>query len=154
MDRRDGKRRRASHSSRLAPPGIYNVTADLGVLGTEIRPIPEDNLEAFTKELEEFCMSQNLELSIRVNENGIACDENNPYLKVLSQAVTKCSGVEMPYGKKLPGTSARFAPNGQGVVWGQTGIGPHSNAERHYIPSILPYYQVLETYAKLLLDQG
>ena len=27
-------------------------------------------------------------------------------------------------GRKLPGTSARFAPGGQGVVWGQTGIGP------------------------------
>ena len=53
------------------------------------------------------------------------------------------SGAPARVGRKLPGTSARFSPRGQGVVWGQTGIGPHSKDERHYIPSILPYYNVL-----------
>jgi di/tripeptidase len=33
-------------------------------------------------------------------------------------------------------------------VWGQTGIGPHSREERHYIPSIEPYLRVLDEFAK------
>jgi hypothetical protein len=53
-------------------------------------------------------------------------------------------------GRKLPGTSARFAPGGQGVVWGQSGIGPHAANERHFIPSILPYYQALTAFADQL----
>jgi hypothetical protein len=33
------------------------------------------------------------------------------------------------------------------VVWGQTGIGPHAAGERHYIPSIDPYYRALDAFA-------
>jgi hypothetical protein len=36
------------------------------------------------------------------------------------------------------------------VVWGQSGIGPHARDERHYIPSILPYYQALDRFAQFL----
>ena len=50
-------------------------------------------------------------------------------------------------GRKKPGSSARFAPGGNAVVWGQTGIGPHSNEERHFIPSIDPYLKVLDDFA-------
>jgi hypothetical protein len=57
------------------------------------------------------------------------------------------SAAEPKIGKKMAGTSARFAPAGQGVVWGQTGIGPHAKDERHYLPSIEPYYRVLEALA-------
>ena len=53
-------------------------------------------------------------------------------------------------GKKLPGTSARFAPRGQGIVWGQTGLNPHAKEERHYIPSIMPYYDALNAFAEAL----
>ncbi len=63
--------------------------------------------------------------------------------KNLLDAVRECSGEEPVIGRKLPGTSARFAPGGQGVVWGQSGIGPHASSERHYIPSIEPYYRAL-----------
>ena len=47
------------------------------------------------------------------------------------------------------GTSARFAPNGQAVVWGQSGLGPHAKDERHFIPSIEPYYKALNELGKL-----
>jgi hypothetical protein len=83
-------------------------------------------------------------------ENGIACDLENPYLKALIQSVRSASGQEPILGRKLPGTSARFAPGGQGVVWGQSGLGPHSKVERHYIPSIMPYYRSLENLSKVL----
>jgi len=89
-----------------------------------------------------------------VMENGIACDQENPYLKILLQSIQDCSGAPARIGKKLPGTSARFAPQGQGVVWGQSGIGPHAKGERHFIPSILPYYQALERLSELLRTQS
>ena len=56
----------------------------------------------------------------------------------------------IPVARKLPGTSARFAPRGQGVVWGQTGIGPHAKDERHFVPSIDGYYRALEAFGKRL----
>jgi len=59
-------------------------------------------------------------------------------------------GREPRVGKKLPGTSARFAPGGQGVVWGQSGVGPHARDERHFIPSIAGYYRALEALGRRL----
>jgi hypothetical protein len=94
-----------------------------------------------------YCQSKELELQVHVMENGIACSLSNPYLTALINAVRHLSGVEPSIGRKLPGTSARFAPNGQGVVWGQSGIGPHSKDEKHFIPSILPYYRALQDLA-------
>jgi hypothetical protein len=67
----------------------------------------------------------------------------------LIEAVRRASGEEPKIGRKLPGTSARFAPGGLGVVWGQSGIGPHARDERHYIPSIEPYFNSLNALAKL-----
>ncbi len=32
--------------------------------------------------------------------------------------------------------------------WGQSGIGPHSRHERHHIPSIEPYFRVLDEFAR------
>jgi succinyl-diaminopimelate desuccinylase len=135
----------------VGTPGVYNITADYGVVGVEVRPIPQDDLQVLLVELQAYCDSQGLELQISVMENGIACDPQNPYLQTLIQAVRTACGGEPAIGRKLPGTSARFAPGGQGVVWGQSGIGPHSGNERHFIPSILPYYQALESFGKGLV---
>ncbi len=134
----------------VGTPGVYNISADYGVLGVEVRPIPQDDLSALVVELEAFCQAQQCELHVSVMENGIACDPENPYLKKLIRAIEMESGQIPKLAKKLPGTSVRFAPGGQGVVWGQSGIGPHSANERHYIPSIEPYYQVLTRYQALL----
>ena len=130
--------------------GVYNVTAAEGILGVEIRPIPQDDTSALRKEVETYCAENNLEAKFSVMENGVACDPNNPALKALIEAVKQASAGEEPrIGKKLPGTSARFAPGGQAVVWGQSGVGPHAKDERHYIPSIEPYYKSLNELAKL-----
>ena len=104
-------------------------------------------------ELQAYCASNGLHLQVTVMENGIACDPANPYLQALLQAVQESSGVPAVIGRKLPGTSARFAPHGNGVVWGQSGIGPHARAERHFIPSILPYYRSLDQLGCLVLNQ-
>jgi len=123
--------------------GVYNITADKGVLGVEIRSIPQDDLNAIAVQVGDYCAGAGLELSISVNERGIACDLANYYLLKLLDAVRTAFGQEPKLGKKLPGTSARFAPGGQGVVWGQTGLGPHAKDERHFIPSIEGYYRAL-----------
>ena len=132
-------------------PDVYNITADYGVMGIEIRSIPQDNLEALIEDARAYCEENGLEIRVGAMEGGIACDPENPYLKSLIAAVEVAFGEKARIGRKLPGTSARFAPGGQGVVWGQSGIGPHTSQERHYIPSIQPYYDALQAYGKLLL---
>jgi len=133
----------------VGTPGVYNVTAAEGILGVEIRPIPQDDASALRKEIEKFCAENGLEASFSVMENGVTCDPKNPALLKLIDAVRQVSGGEPKIGRKLPGTSARFAPGGQAVVWGQTGIGPHAKEERHFIPSIEPYYKALGELAKI-----
>ena len=132
-------------------PGIYNVTPDRAVLGVEIRPIPDDDVNSLLDACSNYCKNEGCELVISVNENGIACNPDNPALLSLIEAVKECSTAEPVLGRKLPATSARFAPSGQGVVWGQTGLSPHGKDEKHFIPSIIPYYNVLNKYADLLL---
>jgi acetylornithine deacetylase/succinyl-diaminopimelate desuccinylase-like protein len=134
----------------VGTPGMYNITADMGTLGVEVRPIPQDDIQAMVSEVQTYCASLDLELQVTVKENGIACDPENQYLNALLQAVQETSGEPAVIGRKLPGTSARFAPGGNGVVWGQSGIGPHARGERHYIPSILPYYRSLERFGQLI----
>jgi succinyl-diaminopimelate desuccinylase len=134
----------------VGTPGIYNITAGEGILGVEIRPIPQDDTFKLKDEIQAYCEANGLELRINVMENGVACDPNNPALKALIEAIKQASDGEEPrIGRKLPGTSARFAPGGQAVVWGQSGLGPHAKDERHYIPSIEPYYKSLNELAML-----
>jgi succinyl-diaminopimelate desuccinylase len=128
--------------------GVYNITAGSGILGIEVRPIPEDDLEALHREIETLCGELDLELKVEVMEAGVSCPRENPHLAQLVAAVEGVSKEPAVIGKKKPGSSARFAPGGNQVVWGQTGIGPHSREERHFIPSIEPYLQVLDEFAK------
>jgi succinyl-diaminopimelate desuccinylase len=130
--------------------GVYNITADEGHLGLEIRPIPQDNVDVFWEELETFAKAHDFEIRIQTAQAGVACDRSNPYLTTLVQAVRDVSGVDPVLGRKKAGTSARFAPRGHAVIWGQAGIGPHTPNERHYIPSIIGYYNALDRYAELL----
>jgi acetylornithine deacetylase/succinyl-diaminopimelate desuccinylase-like protein/gamma-glutamyl:cysteine ligase YbdK (ATP-grasp superfamily) len=132
----------------IGTPGVYNITAAEGVLGVEIRPIPQDDIEALRSAVQSYCAENNLTLEFSVMENGIACDPTNPALNALIEAVRQVSGAEPKIGRKLPGTSARFAPGGRAIVWGQSGLGPHAKDERHYIPSIKPYFQALNELGK------
>jgi acetylornithine deacetylase/succinyl-diaminopimelate desuccinylase-like protein/gamma-glutamyl:cysteine ligase YbdK (ATP-grasp superfamily) len=124
-------------------PGVYNVTADRAVLGIEIRSIPHDRLSVIAEKARALCAAMGLAINIPVHEDGVACDPNNPYLLKLIEAVRAAYNQEPVIGKKLPGSSARFAPGGQAVVWGQSGLGPHARDERHFIPSIDGYYRAL-----------
>jgi succinyl-diaminopimelate desuccinylase len=129
---------------RVGESGVFNITASLGVLGIEVRPIPQDSVEPVVERVRGYCHENSFDLGIVAAENGIACSPENVYLQLLLESVREATGTEPVLGRKLPATSARFAPGGQGVVWGQAGIGPHSRDERHYLPSIEPYYRALD----------
>ncbi|MGD8440838.1 MAG: M20 family metallopeptidase, partial [Holophagae bacterium] len=128
--------------------GVYNITAGEGVLGLEIRPIPSDDLDGMRREITELCRELDIRLEVEVMEPGVACPADNPHLEQLIAAVGQVSGRPPVIGRKKPGSSARFAPGGNAVVWGQTGIGPHARDERHFIPSIEPYLNVLDEFAR------
>ncbi len=133
--------------------GVYNITAGSGVLGVEIRPIPEDDLDVLMSDIRSACAELKLDLDVEVMEPGVACPPDNPWLAMLLAAVEAASGGPAAVGRKLPGSSARFAPGGNAVVWGQAGIGPHSADERHFIPSIEPYLAVLDAFAAGLIGR-
>ena len=134
----------------VGEPGVYNITAGEGHLGLELRPIPSDDLIAMRDEITGLCRELDIEVVFELMEAGVAYPRDNPHLNRLIKSVEAVSGRPAVVGKKKPGSSARFAPGGNAVVWGQTGIGPHSREERHYIPSIEPYLQVLDEFAKLV----
>ena len=129
---------------KVGETGLFNITAGLGVLGIEVRPLPQDSVDPVVDRVRSYCQEMGFELGVVAAENGISCSPENIYLGLLLDAVREATGQEPVLGKKLPATSARFAPGGQGVVWGQTGIGPHARDERHFLPSIAPYYRALE----------
>lgn len=135
----------------VGEPEVYNITASIGVLGIEIRPIPEDDLGSLVDEAERLCTQLGLEAAVELQEAGVSCPPGNPYLAHLVRAVEGVSGSPAELGKKKPGSSARFAPGGNQVVWGQSGIGPHSREERHFLPSIEPYMRVLDEFAKTVI---
>ncbi len=130
--------------------GVYNITAGGGVLGIEVRPIPGDDLSGMVDEMRTICRELGHELVVETMEAGVACPEDNPHLGVLMDAVSEVAGRPATVGRKKPASSARFAPGGNAVVWGQSGIGPHAPDERHFIPSIEPYLDALDAFARRL----
>jgi acetylornithine deacetylase/succinyl-diaminopimelate desuccinylase-like protein len=137
---------------KIGTPGVYNINADYGILGVEARLIPQDDVESLYHDVVAYCSAHDFTLENMLMEKGIACDPENPYLQALTAAVETASGQPAQIGRKLAGTSARFAPGGQGVVWGQSGLAPHAAHERHYIPSIWPYFQALDAFSEILLQ--
>jgi len=134
--------------------GVYNITAGEGVLGVEVRSIPEDRLGPVAEAAVSLCTDLGLEAGVEVCEDGVTCPADNPCLAALLGAAGEVAGRPARVGRKKPGTSARFAPGGNAVVWGQSGLGPHSAAERHYIPSIEPYLETLDALARRLVSPG
>lgn len=136
----------------VGEPRVYNITAGEGVLGLEIRPIPGDDVAAVVAEIGMVARELDLELAIEVMEPGVVCPPDDPLLGALLAAVEEISGAPAVVGRKKPGSSARFAPGGRQVVWGQAGVGPHSREERHYLPSVAPYLNVLDAFGRRLLE--
>ena len=96
--------------------GVYNITAGHGVLGVEVRPIPGDDLEGLVAEVKSLCGELGLEATVGVMEGGVRCPPENPHLEQLVAAVEAVTGAQAIIGRKKPGSSARFAPQGNQVV--------------------------------------
>ncbi len=135
----------------VGEPGLFNITPSEGVMGLEIRPIPQDPLEDFLQALEHLAREHRVDIQVDSPAPGTQCDPENPYFQALVQALEDAWGHSPGLCKKLPASSVRFVPQGRSVIWGQSGLAPHAADERHYIPSILPYYQGLQAYARHLL---
>ena len=71
----------------VGEPGVYNITASLGNLGIEIRPIPGDDLDGFVAETESLCQELGLEAKVELCEPGVSCPPDNPLLAPLKEAV-------------------------------------------------------------------
>jgi acetylornithine deacetylase/succinyl-diaminopimelate desuccinylase-like protein len=128
---------------------VFNLTADRASLGIEVRSLPDDSLGGLVGFLRSLADAEGFELELLSCEDGVRCDPANPFAQHLLQAVRETSGRKPVVGRKLHATSARFAPNGQGIVWGQSGMAPHAAGERHYLPSILPYFRALTRFGEL-----
>ncbi|NPA31375.1 MAG: M20 family metallopeptidase [Chloroflexi bacterium] len=133
--------------------GLYNITPDRGVLGIEVRSIPEDDMAPFVADLEAYAQRSGLRLVAESVTDGVAVDPSNPYYQALIAALEEAWKRPVETCRKRPASSIRYAPRDRGVVWGQSGWGPHRADERHYIPSIRPYYDALEAYARRLLPR-
>src|SRR5215216_1134762 len=57
----------------VGTPGVYNITAGEGILGVEIRPIPQDDTFKLKDEVQAYCEVNGLELRMNVMENGVSC---------------------------------------------------------------------------------
>ena len=134
--------------------GLYNITADRGVLGIEVRSIPEDEMDPFVADLKTYTRRTGLHLIPESVTNGVAIDPTNPYYRALRAALEQAWSRPVETCRKRPASSIRYAPRDRGVVWGQSGWGPHRADERHYIPSIRPYYDALNAYAQRLVEQA
>ncbi len=134
--------------------GLYNITADRGVLGVEVRAIPEDDMAPFVQALTAYAEEHGLRLVAESVTDGVAVDPRNPYFQALHAATRDAWGQPAALCRKKPASSIRYAPRDRGVVWGQSGWGPHRADERHYIPSIGPYYAALQAYARRLVDMA
>lgn len=128
-------------------PENFNTSPENAVAGFEIRGIPEDNISNAIASLLSKADDLEVKYIIFNNEPGISSSPAHPLIIKLLGSASSVFGGDPPDhlgSGKVHGSQARFAPEGCAqVVFGQSGVGPHTANEKHYIPSIIPYYKVL-----------
>ncbi|PJB39720.1 MAG: hypothetical protein CO108_16620 [Deltaproteobacteria bacterium CG_4_9_14_3_um_filter_63_12] len=134
----------ASHS--------FNITPEECFAGIEIRPANPGEAERYRDALIEAAEREGVDVVIPNCEHAVVTPNDDPWVARLVTALATATG-EQPSTLigpgKLPGSQVRFAPMGcAALVWGQSGVGPHSAHEAHYIPSILPFYDALTALAR------
>jgi len=128
-------------------PENFNTSPEKAVGGFEIRGIPEDNISGAIESMLSKAEELDVKYTFFNNEPGISTSPSHPLVeKLLDAAASVFGGAPADHlgSGKVHGSQARFAPKGCAqVVFGQAGAGPHTANEKHYIPSIIPYYNVL-----------
>ena len=105
----------------VGTPGVYNVTAAEGILGVEIRPIPQDDTSKLKEEALSYCEANGLELQMNVMENGVACDPNNPALIALIEAVKRLRARKPRIGQETPRHQRKIRSGRSGCRVGAVG---------------------------------
>ncbi len=126
----------------------FNTAPQSGIAGLEIRPIPEDEFLYIIDKIDKLAKAFSLEAVYVNKEPGIITPIENSYVQELLKILVRLNGgsINDYLGKgKLHATQARFF-RPPVVVFGQAGVDPHGPNEMHYIPSIMPYYQVLREF--------
>jgi succinyl-diaminopimelate desuccinylase len=126
----------------------FNTAPQSGIAGLEIRPIPEDDFSYLIDTIDKLAKNFSLEISYVNKEPGIITGIENPYVQRLLKTLVMLNGggINDYLGNgKLHATQARFIKSPV-VVFGQSGIDPHGPNERHYIPSIIPYYKAIREF--------
>jgi acetylornithine deacetylase/succinyl-diaminopimelate desuccinylase-like protein len=125
----------------------FNTTPIIAECGFEVRPIPETDIRPALKKVMKKARQMRLSMELLNSENGVKTSGSDPRVKKLLAIIADTYGKkpsEITGNGKTHGTQARFCPEGTAqVIFGQSGEGPHTDHERHYIPSIMPYYKVL-----------
>ncbi len=132
--------------------GNFNIAPRRAVAGFEIRPAWPGDIPRARRILDAAAA----DLDVRVNwlnaEGPVAADPADPRVAAVVEAAARAAGrtpAAMLGRGKLAGSSARFAPEGcAALVWGQSGVGPHSAHEAHYLPSIAPWFRALRLLAE------
>lgn len=119
------------------------------VFGFDIREIPEHTAEInqWLNHTRESLARVGFKFDTVNDGDGWVCPPSNDHLARLRRAYEEVMDAPSPRLGKLHGNDGRFF-NGNAVVFGQTGKGPHGSNEAHYIPSIRPYLEILDEFAK------
>lgn len=127
----------------------FNKVPDECIAYLDIRYIPEDKDKILEELKQQF--GQDVNLEIVTNEPAHLTDESNKYLQKLSQAIKKVLNQEAELVNKHGASDIRhYNKVGiEGVTFGPSGGGYHSDNEWVDIKSVEKYYQILE---KFLLD--
>jgi len=127
--------------------GNFNISARRAVAGFEARPAFAADTRTIRQVIGTRAPELGIEARYRSCEDSVEVDQADARVQRIVAAASAISGVppaDLLGTGKLAGTQARFAPPGCApVVWGQAGVGPHAAHEAHYLPSVLPWYEML-----------
>ncbi|MCX7994300.1 MAG: M20/M25/M40 family metallo-hydrolase [candidate division WOR-3 bacterium] len=129
----------------------FNTIPTHASAGLEIRPIPEDDFGGIIQYVEKVSRKFDLKKAYFNKEPGVVTSLDDTYIKKLLQALIYTGGgntSDYLGNGKLHATQARFIKKPV-VVFGQSGINPHSENEAHYIPSIIPYYLAMREFLRI-----
>jgi succinyl-diaminopimelate desuccinylase len=122
-----------------------NKVPDNAVASLDIRYIPEDK-EKLTSLLEE--LQKECEVTILTNESVHDTKDDNDYILKLSAVIKKITGKEAGLVAKHGGSDVRFynERGSEGITFGPTGFGHHSDEEWVDLKSLEVYASILKSF--------
>ena len=125
----------------------FNKVPDKAIAYLDIRYIPEDK-KKIKKDLERICKKYGAKLELLLNEPAQFTDQDNPYMKILKKAIEKETGKKAKIIVKHGGSDIRHfnAVGCEGVTFGPTGAGLHTDEEWVEVKSLEVYGGILKRF--------